>query len=112
MTLRRGVLLIAVATVVLGLVAVLEDQLGPIDPTAPGWRAVVVNDTNRPIHVRSDSYNPLLLPGRSDMFHTGAGQLDLLLTISDEQGQSLGCLLVRLDKRKDITVNASSMRHC
>ena len=113
MTWRKGVLLIAAAILILGVFPILEDRLGPIDPTAPGWRAIVLNDTNQPIHVRNGSYNPLLSPGRSDMFHSGGpGQLDLVLTISDAEGQTLGCVPIRLEKKKDITVPVSSMGPC
>jgi hypothetical protein len=107
-------LLVGAAVLVFAVALVFEDRLGPIDPTSPGWRTIVLNDMDRPIHVRraGDDYNPLLPPARSDIFYGGAGQLDLLLVVADEQDQTLGCIPVKLEKRKDVSINASSVTPC
>jgi hypothetical protein len=106
--------LVGAAVLVFAVALVFEDRLGPIDPTSPGWRTIVLNDMNRPIHVRraGDDYNPLLPPARSDIFYGGSGQLDLLLVVADGQDQTLGCIPVKLEKRTDVTVSASSIGPC
>ncbi len=110
---HKVAILTAAAVVLFALVLVLEDRLGPIDPTSPGRRAVVFNDTNRPVHVKSDDYNPLLPPGRSDIFYPGGlGELSLRLVIADEQGQTIGCIPVKLQERTDVRVYTSSVGPC
>ena len=110
---RKIAILIALAIVIVGAAVALEDRLGPLDPTAPGRRAVVVNDTNKPIHVTSNDYNPLLPPGQSDVFYPSErGQVDLRLVIGDDQGQTIGCIPVKLEQRNDVTVYVSTTGPC
>jgi hypothetical protein len=92
---------------------ILEDRLGPIDPTDPGWKAEVINDLGVPIHVKSSAVDLTVAPGKSEIFGSpGPGQLNFRLTITNEQGQTLGCLAVRGDKEKTVQLKASQMTIC
>jgi hypothetical protein len=91
----------------------LEDRLGPIDPTDPGWKAEVTNDLGVPIHVKSSAVDLTVAPGTSEIFGSPRpGQLNFRLTITNQQGQTLGCLAVRGDKEKTIQLKASQMTIC
>lgn len=94
-------------------VTVLEDRFGPIDPTDPGWKASVLNDLNAPIVVKDSGVNLTLEPGQSTIFASpGPGQLNFVLTVTDNQGRTLGCLVVHGDKQHTVTLKASQMTAC
>src|SRR5260370_35504603 len=72
---RRAALRIAaVVSVLAGLalvvsiLATLEYRYGPIDPTDPGWKVLVVNDTHQPVHVK-DAVEDFVIPaGQQELY--------------------------------------------
>src|SRR2546422_3969894 len=92
---------------------ILENRFGPIDPTDSGWKAKVVNDLDVPIDVKSSAVALKLAPGESDIFASpGPGQLNFILTITESHGRTLGCLVVRGNKRQTVQLMASQMTPC
>ncbi len=117
---RRAALRIAaVVSVLAGLalvvsiLATLEYRYGPIDPTDPGWKVLVVNDTHQPVHVK-DAVEDFVIPaGQQELYASpGPGQLNMNLSVTDESGQTPGCLRVELDRSKTVTTFVSSMGPC
>ena len=107
------ILAAVLAVAVLAALVQIEDRLGPIDPTDPGWKAKVTNDTGRPVHVKDSAENLLLESGESDIFvAAGPGQRHLVLTITDSAGRNLGCLTTDLDSQRTVSMNVSQMRPC
>ncbi len=114
---RRAVVAVVVAlasVLAVGIIgAVLENTFGPIDPTDPGWKVQITNDLNIPIHVRNSAADIALAPGAKDIFvPPGPGQLNVTYVIADDEGQTLGCLKVKLDKTRTVMANASQMGSC
>jgi hypothetical protein len=113
---RRALLtgLVIAGVLVLGAIAaLLTDQFGPIDPTDPGWKARVTNDTGQAIHVKSSASDIRIETGSQDIVVSpGPGQLHVVYRITDEKGTVLGCLAVDLNKRETVNVSASAMRSC
>lgn len=108
-----GLSALVVALVLVGAAAVLENQFGPIDPTDPGWKANIVNDLGRPIHVKNSAEELPLKPGERDIFvPPGPGQLNVIYTVTDEHGLTLGCLAVQLDRVRTVDVKASQLKPC
>ena len=75
--------------------------------------ALVVNDTHQPVHVR-DAVEDFVIPaGQQELYASpGPGQLNMNLSVTDESGQTLGCLRVELDRSKTVTTFVSSMGSC
>jgi len=98
---------------VFSILATLEYRYGPIDPTDPGWKVLVINDTDRPVHVK-DAVEDFVIPaGQQELYVSpGPGQLNMNLSVTDEAGQTLGCLRVELDRSKTVTTFVSSMGSC
>jgi hypothetical protein len=109
----RIVLIVGAILIVGAVAAFLSDQLGPIDPADPGWKARVTNDTGQFIHVRSPRADIRIAPGSQEtVISPGPGQLHAVYRISDDKGTLLGCLTVDLDKHRTLDINASSMNVC
>ncbi len=95
------------------LVGFLSDTYGPIDPTDPGWKALITNDTGRAIRVKNSAGDLLIAAGQRDIIVSpGPGQIHVVYRIEDDHANVLGCLTVDLDKRKTVDVRASAMRPC
>jgi hypothetical protein len=106
----RWLLIAGVApAVVLAVLIGLEHRYGPIDPTDPGWKANVVNDTGQAIHLGGLT----IAPRRSDIVVApGPGALHPTFKVTDTHGGTIGCLSVALDREKTVTVRASTIHAC
>jgi hypothetical protein len=112
LVLATAVVVVAAVLLLATLIA-LEGKYGPIDPTEPGWKAQVVNDLGKPVHVKSAAEDLLIPAGQSDILASpGPGQLHVVYTVTDSSGTTLGCLTVDLDKQRTVKVNASQTRPC
>src|SRR5260370_34516984 len=111
---RRIVASLGVVVVILAIAgAKLEYRYGPIDPTDPGWKALVTNDLTQGVVVGDSAENLEIQPGNSEVLVSpGPGQLDAVYTVTDLNHRALGCLAVRLDRQKTVNVSVSSMRPC
>ena len=113
---QHVVIVLLVAFCVIGAVAgliALEHRYGPIDPTDPGWKALVLNDLATPVRVRNSVEDLPISPRDSEIFvPPGPGQLHVTYQVTDPAGHRLGCLAVDLDREHTVTVLVSSMHPC
>jgi hypothetical protein len=109
----RWVFIGVAAVVIVGVLASRLLELGPVDPTDPGFKVSVRNDLGKPIEVKDLEEGLILQPGRSDIFEgVGPGQRFIQYKVASLQGVPLGCLNVTLDPSKTIRVNATSLTRC
>ncbi len=86
-------------------------DVNAVDPTDPGYKAVIANDLPVAIVVRNDQEDLPLRPGGSDVFSPGPVNT-VRYTVTGPHGRLRGCLFVRLDARKTVRALASGLRPC
>ena len=112
-TVRRSLSIAAAAALCLALLAISLDRYGPVDPTDPGWKVRITNDTSEAVTVATSTESLKLPPAGSEIFVApGPGKLRFTATVRHTPAAPVTCLPVALSKHRTVEASVSDAKPC